>query len=150
MLKAKCKWFVSFTLILFMMSTLTCAVDNPDLPDTVGAFELREKPFLVSVNNPDNGYRASLLAYNDYLIFLDQELNAAYSELKFKLPESAKKQLKDSQLNWLKYRDLEFELISSTWTRIGYGSSAGIIRGNYRASIVRDRVIQLIYYSKGY
>lgn len=126
------------------------AIDNPDAPDLVAEFKAREQSLIAAAENPNNGYRDYLLAYTNYLEFLDEELNTVYQNLRSKLPEDQKKQLKDSQVNWIKYRDLEFTFIENTWTKADFGSSSSISRGQYKASVVRNRVIQLMHYSIAY
>ncbi|MGK0442711.1 MAG: hypothetical protein ACJA0N_002530 [Pseudohongiellaceae bacterium] len=126
------------------------AIDNPDAPDLIGEFEKREIIYLTAIDNPQNSTRDFLIAYDNYLIFLDKELNKASEVVKSKLPQARKSELIAAQLYWIKYRDAEFELIKNTWTRKDFGSSAGISRGDYRASIVKGRVIQLLHYAKNY
>ena len=126
------------------------AIDNPDAPDFLGEFETREQLFLQKINNPHNGARDYLIAYDDYQTFLDAELNKAYYLIKFKLPSAQQQELTNSQRHWIKFRDAEFELINNTWTRHYFGSSAGISRGSYRCSIIKNRVLQLLYYAKNY
>lgn len=133
---------------LLMFSGLSLAVDNPDAPDLLAAFEAKEKSIIAAAENPNNGYRDSLLAYTNYLEFLDKELNVVYQALQAKLPSDKQQQLKQAQLNWLKYRDLEFVLIENTWTKADFGSSSSITRGQYKTTIVRTRVIQLMHYAK--
>lgn len=94
------------------------------------------------------GYRDGLLAYTSYLEFLDKELNTAYKTVRAKLPEDKQQQLKLSQVSWLKYRDLEFNLIENTWTKDGYGTSSSVARGQHKAAIVRARIIQLMHYTR--
>lgn len=137
------------TLVFAICSNFANAIDNPDLPDLVAEFETREKPLLESAVNT-NGYRASLVAYTDYLNFLDKELNTAYKNLQAKLPADKQQQLKQSQVAWLKYRDLEFALIENAWTKADFGSSSSITRGQFKANIVRDRAIQLMHYTRAY
>lgn len=134
-------------LVFVIFGSVAHAIDNPDAPDLVTEFETREKPLLDSAENT-NGYRASLVAYTDYLNFLDKELNAVYKNLHAKLPADEQQQLKQSQVTWLKYRDLEFALIENTWTKADFGSSSSIARGQFKANIVRDRVIQLMHYAR--
>lgn len=126
------------------------AVDNPDAPDLVGEFEKREVVYLTAIDNPQNSTRDFLVAYDNYLLFLDEELNKASEVIQSKLPEARKSELMAAQLHWIKYRDAEFEFIKNTWTRKDFGSSAGISRGDYRTSIVKDRVIQLLHYAKNF
>lgn len=125
------------------------AIDNPDAPDFIVEFETREAPLLDSTEN-SNGYRESLAAYTEYLIFLDKELNVVYKHLQAKLPADKQAQLKQSQVAWLKYRDLEFSLIDNTWEKSAFGSSSSITRGQFKTTIVRDRVIQLMHYARAH
>lgn len=136
-------------LVLAIVSGFANAIDNPDAPDLVAEFETREKSLLDSAEN-SSGYRASLMAYTDYLNFLDKELNAVYKNLQAKLPADKQQKLKQSQVAWLKYRDLEFTLIENTWTKADFGSSSSITRGQFKANIVRDRVIQLMHYARAH
>lgn len=136
--------------VVGLFTTLTYAIDNPDAPDYTGAFKFREKVFTDKINNPKNTSQDFLIAYNDYLIFLDEELNAAYSLLMTRLKKNRQAELKNAQRNWLKFRDAEFEFIKNNWTRDNFGSSAWISRGDYRTTIVRERVMQLLNYGLNY
>lgn len=140
--------FGCLLLICFVVGSL--AVDNPDAPDLIGEFEKREIIYLTAIDNPQNSTRDFLLAYDDYLIFLDKELVKVSELIKLKLPEARKSELIAAQKYWIKYRDAEFEFIKNTWTRKDFGSSAGISRGDYRTSIVRNRIVQLLHYVKNY
>ncbi len=145
------KKFIEVMLVLTsLVSVSACAVDNPDSEDVINHFEQREKSLLEKVDNPKNSNRAYLVAYDDYQSFLDKELNTIYKKLMSKLPDAQKSELKLSQRQWLAYRDAEFELIKNTWTRDSFGSSAGMTRGQYRCTIIRDRVIQLMHYFKSF
>lgn len=142
-------WLKFAALLLIVLSGTASAIDNPDAPDYVAEFEAREKSLVAVAENSD-GYRASAIAYTDYLNFLDAELNAVYKALQAKLPKDQQQQLKQSQINWLKYRDLEFAFIEDNWSKADFGSSSSITRGQFKASIVRDRIIQLMHYAKTY
>ena len=142
-----------FWILAAMMSlsaTTALAIDNPDAPDLVGAFNKRALILENAANNPDNGSREYLIAYDDYQTFLDDELNKAYKLLMSKLPKKRQTELKNSQRKWISYRDAEFLLINNNWTRQNFGSSAVISRGTYRCSIIKNRVLQLLYYIKNY
>lgn len=140
--------FIKYIVIVFaLFSSSVNAIDNPDAPDLVSEFEVREKPLIDSAEN-SAGYRPSLVAYTDYLEFLDKELNVIYKTLQAKLPIDKQQQLKQSQIAWLKYRDLEFALIESTWTKADFGTSSSITRGQFKAAIVRNRIIQLMHYTR--
>lgn len=132
---------------LMLLSSLAYSIDNPDAPDLVSEFESREQP-LIEVADNSTGYRDALLAYTSYLEFLDKELNLVYKAVQSKLPKEKQQQLKQSQVSWLKYRDLEFKLIEDTWTKDDFGTSSAVTRGQHKAAIVRARVIQLMHYAR--
>ncbi len=144
--------WIKGALLIFssLLTSLVFAIDNPDSPDFIGEFEVREQVFLKAINNPHNGSKDYLTAYDDYLKFLDDELNRAYYLVKSRLPIKRQQELKSSQRSWIKFRDEEFKLITNTWVRQDFGSSAGISRGSYRSTIVRNRVLQLLSYVKSY
>jgi uncharacterized protein YecT (DUF1311 family) len=143
-------WLGMAALTLMLFSNLALAIDNPDAPDLISQFETREKPFIAAIEKPSNTSSDYSAAYSNYLKFLDKELNTVYKTLRTKLPEDKQKQLKASQVSWLKYRDLEFSFIDGTWTNKDFGTSSGISRGQYKASIVRNRVIQLMHYARAF
>jgi uncharacterized protein YecT (DUF1311 family) len=88
------------------------------------------------------------LAYGAYLNFLDEELNKAYRLLMSKLPRSQQQALRDSQRKWLAFRDVEVQFIVGNWTGDRFGSSASISVGDYRSSLVKKLIIQLLHYVK--
>ena len=133
--------------LMLLVSSLAYSIDNPDAPDLVSEFESREQPLIEAADN-STGYRDALLAYTSYLEFLDKELNVVYKAVQSKLPKEKQQQLKQSQVSWLKYRDLEFKLIEDTWTKDDFGTSSAITRGQHKAAIVRARVIQLMHYTR--
>lgn len=141
-------WLGIAGLTLMLFSNLTFAIDNPDAPDLIAEFETREQAFMVAIEKQSNTTNDYSVAYSNYLKFLDKELNTVYKTLRTKLLEDKQKQLKASQVSWLKYRDLEFTFVDSTWTNKDFGTSSGISRGQYKASVIRSRVIQLMHYAK--
>ncbi|MCF6337617.1 MAG: lysozyme inhibitor LprI family protein [Gammaproteobacteria bacterium] len=145
------EWVMFFLLIFFsVLINPVLAIDSPDAPDLIGEFEAREQVFLKEINHPRNGARDYLIAYDNYQNFLDDEMNKAYYLVKSRLSAEQQQKLIHSQCNWMKFRDAEFELIKNTWTRQDFGSSAGISRGSYRCTIIRNRVLQLLHYAKNY
>jgi len=145
------KMLCVFIILAGMLSATTVpAIDNPDAPDLVAEFKARVKVAAQAVDDPQLGSRDILIAYDDYQILLDTELNKAYKLLRSKLSRAQQDELKQSQKNWIKFRDAEFELIRNNWTRDNFGSSAGRSRGAYRSSIVYGRVIQLLHYLQNY
>lgn len=143
-------WLIITAFLLVMFNHLSCAIDNPDAPDLLDEFELREKPFIAAIEEPTNTTSDYSIAYANYQEFLDQELNNIYKTLRAQLPSDKQKQLKTAQISWLKYRDLEYRFIDNTWNNIDFGSSSVISRGQYRVSLVRDRVVQLIHYAAAF
>ena len=137
-------------IILTILNNPVYAIDNPDAADLIGEFEQREQAHYNAINNPNNGSRDYLIAYDNYQAFLDDELNKAYGLIKYSLSTERQRELKISQRNWISFRDAEFELITNNWTRQNFGSSANISRGSYRCSIIRSRVLQLLHYAKNY
>ncbi len=148
MQKLRYSWSGIAAFLLMLCSNLVLAIDNPDAPDLIAEFDTREKPLITAIEKSTNTTSDYAVLYSSYLKFLDKELNTVYKTLYTKLPEDRQKQLKASQVSWLKYRDLEFAFIDSTWTNKNFGTSSGISRGQYKASLVRDRVIQLMHYAK--
>ena len=145
-----CSWLAIAAFILVIINNPAFAIDNPDAPDLMAEFEIREKPLLAAIDSPSNTTRDYVLAYTHYLEFLDRELNQVYQGLRAKLPHDKQKQLKSSQVKWLKYRDTEFAFIDNTWTAAAFGSSSSISRGQYKAAVVRDRVMQLMHYARNF
>lgn len=148
MQKRRDSWLGIAALALVLFCNLTLAIDNPDAPDLIAEFEAREKPLITAIEKPTNTTGDYAASYASYLKFLDKELNTAYKTLRTKLPDDKQKQLKAAQVSWIKYRDLEFAFIESTWTNKDFGTSSAISRGQNKASVVRDRVIQLMHYAK--
>ena len=142
--------FLEVLTVICILSPIVYAIDNPDAPDYISEFKSREKTYIDKINDPKNTNQEYLAAYNDYLIFLDKELNDAYRLLVPKLQKNQQEELKNSQKKWLKFRDAEFKFIVNNWTRDNFGSSAWISRGDYRTTIVRERVMQFLHYALNY
>jgi len=116
------------------------ALDNPDAPDYVSEFLNRAQVHESNIQETTYHTQGYISAYAHYENFLDQELNKAYERLMGHLDEDAQQTLRDSQRNWLKYRDAEFEFIALNWTPGNFGSSSVISRGDYRTTLIKDRV----------
>ena len=150
-MKKQKKWLQSILLLVTgLVLNTACAIDNPDAPDLTSQFKVNEQPYLKSINNPENGTRDTIRAYHEYKIFLDKELNKVYRSLKSKLSTERQKELKSSQLNWIKFRDAEFILINNNWDRSSFGSSFAVSRGEYSSKVIKNRLMQLIHYSANY
>lgn len=140
---------LSFTFAL-LLSAHACALDNPDSKNFVAQFEENSRPYKQAIDNPGNGSRDYLIAYDNYLQFLDGELNKVYLRLKAHLSAERQKELAASQQNWLKFRDSEFLLIENNWTRDSFGSSSGISRGAFRCTLIEHRIRELLSYDASY
>lgn len=78
----------------------------------------------------------------------DKELNKYYNLLKAKLPKEAFAALKESQLQWLKYRDKEYTFISKYYYETKEGSMWYPITETRKKEIVKTRAIELqVYYN---
>ncbi|MBI3560945.1 MAG: DUF1311 domain-containing protein [Gammaproteobacteria bacterium] len=138
-------------MLLLLGVAIPCrAIDNPDAPDYVAEFQQRAQEFEVAIHQQAKTTQESLKAYANYELFLDKELNNAYQALLPKLAPDLQKKIKQSQRDWVKYRDAEFEFIAENWTPQHFGSSAVLSRGGYRTTIINNRVMQLLYYLKNY
>lgn len=80
----------------------------------------------------------------------DVLLNKYYRLLYNSLGETGKKALKSSQLNWIKFRDSEKDLISEindqTYEEAGGGTIWGVIASGSRSELTKKRVIELYNY----
>ncbi|GJL74720.1 lysozyme inhibitor LprI family protein [Nitrosomonas sp.] len=145
--------FFNFVLTVFFIcySISVHAIDNPDAPDYIDAFQNRAQVYELNIRqaaaHTTQDYIAAYAAYED---FLDQELNSAYKQLMVQLSEEAQYALRSSQRKWLSYRNQEFDFIARNWTTAQFGSSSAISRGEYRTALIKNRVILLLQYLKNY
>jgi len=72
----------------------------------------------------------------------DKEMNRLYAELMKRLGADGKAVLKDAQVQWLKFRDAEFKLLSSIYDKIE-GTMYIPMRADSRMQIVKNRAIEL-------
>ena len=72
----------------------------------------------------------------------DKELNRVYNELMGMLDGPGKQALKTAQLEWIKYRDLEFKLTDSVYDKL-QGTMFIPMRADHRMQIIRKRAIEL-------
>lgn len=125
------------------------AIDNPEAPDRVGAFERRAAPLEQQLAATDGG-SAAVRAERDYASFLDAELNAAYRMLLAHLQEPARAAMVESQRRWLRYRQAEFHFIARHWTQDRSGTSASLSAAGHRNGLTRERIVQLLRYAAEY
>lgn len=72
----------------------------------------------------------------------DKELNSVYKKLMMKLPNNEKAALKKAQVEWIKFRDLEFENIDSIYDLFS-GTMYIPMRLNEKMDLVKRRTLQL-------
>ena len=146
----KCRFSILLSFCVIIMGTSSSAIDNPDAPDYVAEFRSRSKTYESAIHHEAQTTQDYVNAYAAYERFLDEELNNAYRSLMDRLDEKARERLIQSQENWLKYRETEFEFIVTNWSIENFGSSSAISRGAYRTTLIRDRVILLLHYLTNY
>lgn len=93
-----------------------------------------------------NGSTAGMVECTEkaYLAW-DKELNKNYTELMRTMKPGAKESLRLAQLEWIKFRDLNFKLIDSVYDRM-QGTMYIPMRVDARMEIVKRRALEL----KGY
>ena len=75
----------------------------------------------------------------------DSELNKIYQQLSASLDEKEKEALKKAQKNWIQYRDSEFDLIGTLYSKME-GSMYIPMRAADRMEIVKARALELQNY----
>ena len=125
------------------------AIDNPDAPDWTAEFNARAKP-LEERWSAEAGSPGEAAAAQAYARFLDAELNQAYQALLRQLQGEPRRALLQSQRQWLAFRDAEHRFINGNFTPQAFGSSSSLSRADYRASLVRQRVLTLLAYLQNY
>jgi len=80
----------------------------------------------------------------------DTELNRVYTDLQSQLNDKAKKQLKNAQLQWLKYRNAEFKAIDEIYVVLSEKMEGGtmwrLLPINAKVEIIKQRVLILTGY----
>jgi uncharacterized protein YecT (DUF1311 family) len=132
------------------LATASFGIDNPDAPDLMAQFEARASTYEARISAEMGTTSDMAAAYVSYQNFLDKELTRFYNELASKLAPAPREALSQSQRQWSRYRDAEFRFIDKNWTQKQFGTSAALSRGAYRASIVKERITELIQYLKNY
>ena len=142
-------WYL-FVSALLLLNSSCYAIDNPDAPDYIEEFKARAQVYETVIHEQAETTQDYIKAYDGYEVFLDDELNEAYKSLLKHLDNAQKLQLKQSQRNWIEYRDAEFEFITDNWNRQNFGSSAALSRGAYRTTIIKNRILVLLSYLMNY
>jgi uncharacterized protein YecT (DUF1311 family) len=141
----------ALSLCLALAPFVTHAIDNPEAPDRVAAFEQRAKPFEDNFSNHAGGGNFEIVqAGAAYAEFLDQELNQAYQLLLKKLEPSEREQLKKAQRAWRAFYKAETAFIAANWVPKNFGSSYVLSKHGYRHSLLKDRVLNLLSYLREY
>lgn len=78
----------------------------------------------------------------------DKELNKSYNLLKTKLPKETFETLKESQKQWLLYRDKEYEFSSKYFSEIKQGTLWYAVSESLKRDLVKRRAIELEAYYK--
>ena len=139
-----------FSRLFLIVSFPVFAIDNPDVPDYVGEFEARmqkHETYLYEQATTTQDYREGFAAFEKDL---DAELNQAYQLLMSNLAPGQQELLKQSQRDWIKFRESEYSFITNNWTAEQFGTSSVISRGNYRTMLIKSRVITLLNYLLNY
>lgn len=76
----------------------------------------------------------------------DKELNKYYELLKTKLPKEAFEILKESQKQWINYRDKEYLFISKFYYEVKEGTMWFAVAENKKKEIVKERALELEEY----
>ena len=135
---------------LLLMSGMAYGLDNPDAPNYVAEFQARMAPYHAYLDHKAKTTSDYIRGYARLNKALDGELNSAYRKLLPHLKPPQQEQLRASQRAWLKFRDAELKFIDNNWTQANFGSSYGISQGVYKATIVKNRVTELLWYLKNY
>lgn len=141
---------ILLTVLLCLFPSLCLAIDNPDAPDFLAEFDNRISSIQKNINDNSKTTIEYSKGYKNLERLLEKELNTAYQKLMDKLNPDQKEMLKQSQNQWLSFRDKEFEFISDNWNTKSFGSSSAISIGDYRTQTTIHRARQLLMYLKNY
>ena len=75
----------------------------------------------------------------------DKELNRVYAELMKRLTQDARAKLKEAQVQWLKFRDAEFQMQSGIYSRLE-GTMYIPMSADSRMQVVKNRALELKSY----
>ncbi len=95
--------------------------------------------------NKDNSTAGMTNCIHESYELWDAELNTLYNQLKELLNQDQKKDLKQAQLEWIKYRGAEFKLIDSIYSSL-QGTMFTTMRAGDRVEIVKKRTLELESY----
>lgn len=117
-----------FTVFTFSQEKITHKID------------LELKNCLATEENKSTAAMSQCL--NDALAEWDLELNATYKLLQTKLDSKAEQKLKDSQRQWIKFKQKEVELINATYGKAN-GTMWQVIKMDKILEITRNRTQKL-------
>ena len=139
-----------FTSGLLLQVAVCFALDNPDAGDYISVFQERSEEFERIIYKLAKNQEDIISTYIRYSEFLDQELNRSYIALNNLLDENSRHALQKSQRLWIQFRDAEYDFIDKNWIPANFGSSSSVSRSAYRNSILKNRVLELLYYLQNY
>ncbi len=103
--------------------------------------EKRQDLYLNKYFSQQSINQSAYTRYDEY----DKLLNKYYNKLLAKIKsKESKNDLKESQRNWIAYRDAEFKFIENNFG--GLFSMAPLIVQSYHIVIVKDRLVELFEY----
>jgi uncharacterized protein YecT (DUF1311 family) len=132
-------WFVLAACLSFPIANARAA--NPEATETpdpveekVNALRDKAKSTADMVEAEDEGVK-----------LWDKELNRVYGELLQRLPKEDKFALKDSQQEWIRFRDRNLKLI-----QVAYGNAEGTMYHVFAARVALDVVKSRVLDLRGY
>ncbi|MBD1558172.1 hypothetical protein HC752_14635 [Vibrio sp. S9_S30] len=126
-------------------SFCTWALDNPDNTNKAAELASNSAVYLNKITNA-TGYRSTLLAYTEYHEFLSDEIKSTYVDIAKKLTEKERDAFKASHTAWESFLHSQFAFIEEVWSKDNFGSASAIDRGQFKAKLLRDRLLELQYY----
>lgn len=128
--------------ILVLAQLCFSQIDNPDAPNLILDFEMREKSYLEKIDKAVTT-KEMMDSQLGYGTFLDIELNNVYQRLRKKLSDEQMKLLRIAQKQWLTFRDAEMTYLFKTFVTESSGSYAQIGVVMKKNTMIRNRVIAL-------
>lgn len=145
--------FLLFLLVALLNSSISFAQSSLDYDDLELEFQTDTASVEQDIDqmlDDDSSTLGMIDASIEYEKRYDALLNKYYKILYNSLGLEGKKALKASQLNWIKFRDSEKELISEinaqTYEEAGGGTIWGVIATSTRSEITKKRVVELFNY----
>lgn len=131
---------IHFGFILLLVALFTPALASAQEP----AVHPIEKALEACIDK--NGSTAGMVTCEDRAYAMwDKELNKNYLALTAKLTAGARPALKAAQLEWLKYRDLEFKLIDNVYESL-QGTMYIPMHMDRKKGVIKSRAEELAHY----